>query len=124
MITYELAKELKEAGFPQDKPTAIYDSEGDLYTVGEVDVSSVTPGTFYTQGCGCCSDDVFMDVRVPNLGELIEACGDGFAGLIRRGNKWDAGEGSDVIPTSEVQCRYSSPEEAVAKLWLKLNKKQ
>lgn len=93
MITYELAKELKDAGFPQN-------IEPDLIYAGEV------PAQF------------------PTLSELIEACGDDFEKLshMTTGNdKWLA-KGSNLSKRKNRRCFGSSPEEAVARLWLALNK--
>lgn len=83
---YELALELKKAGFPQLE-------EGDY-------------------------------VSIPSLEQLIEACGEKLNGLINKGGVWIAtgGEhrgfyGDDFVPVGKT------PTEAVARLWLALNKK-
>lgn len=108
MITYELAKQLKDSGFPDNSK-------------------------FYTErpDMGIDSDGKFRDFApydcyVPTLSELIEACGDII--LWKNGEFWEAdifnGEGEiyidDYFDTSQ---EYKTPEEAVAKLWLELNKK-
>jgi hypothetical protein len=88
-MNYELAKQLKEAGFPETD-------------------------------CLCGSD--YGDH--PSLSELIEACGDNHFELERDWfngtDKWRAlywFEGN-------VKSGFgSTPEEAVAKLWIALNKK-
>jgi hypothetical protein len=85
-MTYELAKQLKDAGFLQPKYS---DKDWDTY-----------------------------ERMFPNLSELIEACGDGYFLLEHiRGNRWVAVKG--LIPISEIGITL---EEAVANLWLKLNK--
>lgn len=94
-MNYEFAKELKAAGWPH-----------------------------HTDRCS----NICQNEHIPTLSELIEACGDGFNGLDREemyndGNlvnvRWMARptqKGAEVVyaPT---------PEEAVARLWLALNKK-
>lgn len=93
MITYELVKQLKEAGFPMNK--ALPDSR---YIWGGTD----TGGTVY---------------EYPTLSELIEACGDKFSMLHNCGNIWKA----FAVYAKEKITQGSTPEEAVAKLWLELN---
>lgn len=59
----------------------------------------------------------------PDLKELIEACGDGFKNLCRDGKYWWA-NASFRIDNNDIQgWKSSTPEEAVANLWLALNKK-
>ena len=94
-MNYSLALKLKEAGYPMEK-------------------------------CSCeeyIKHNICIHLDCPILEELIEACGDDFRGLIKRGKKWDAGTGMDIIPSNEKMCRYFSAIEAVANLWLVLNKK-
>ena len=55
-------------------------------------------------------------IKIPNLSELIEACGDEFGCIIRGlDGKWYV----TSYPTPEKSIG-DRPEEAVAKLWLKL----
>jgi hypothetical protein len=107
MITYELAKELKDAGFPHKHR--------------------------YCNGaeCGymgiCLDDGLNTDVCIPTLSELIEACGDEFRSLHKLNeDKWRAtcthGSHFEVYVLDHVGIG-DTPEEAVAKLWLELNKK-
>lgn len=104
-MTYELAKELKDAGFPQDKRFPL-----DEHTIEDLKKRS------------------FEEVHFPELSELIEACGEQFGGLIRlRDGTWNA---ATPVIISEIgyhnpqtECGGSTPEEAVAKLYLALNKK-
>lgn len=103
-MTYELALKLKEAGFPGS-------SEWETAEVHDVGTSMVK---------GDMSEFSF----VPTLEELIEACGERFRGL--EAGDWRA-EDKSVIwyakSKSEVIVEGSTPTEAVAKLWLVLNKK-
>jgi hypothetical protein len=103
-MTYELSIELKNAGFPQ---------KGDWYygmIAGEPIIF-----TDYDESCF----NVEKLCVAPTLEELIEACGDGFYRLMRISDKvWDVkGEGV------KDWCSGSTPSEAVANLWLALNKK-
>lgn len=102
MITYELAKELKDAGFPQQG-----DRIGDIVGWDK----ELNDRLFY-----------------PCLSELVEACGDGFGELKRR--KDGLFDASTVYYMQGGRITFDvfiasqpSPEEAVAKLWLELNKK-
>lgn len=105
-MNYELAKQLKDAGFPH-------------HWCSEDDCSCLVNGDS-TKGTAC----------FPTLEELIEACGKRFSILHMRhrgasaawGNhKWHAA----AEPTSEDSNHVfaDSPTEAVALLWLALNEK-
>lgn len=119
-MNYELAKELKEAGFPQTWP------DGRLYfdEQGMVDYA--------------CEDHGSQEgVVIPTLSELIEACGNVFESLsyarkgsehpsntewLERDGRWIAvAEGPDGFTIEDKAGK--TPEEAVARLWLALNKK-
>lgn len=106
MISYELAKKLKDAGFPQTVPYTSHNFKtSDQNKIG---------GTY--EAC-----------VVPTLSELIEACGDRFHCLIHELNGgidsnrefWSAGYNEYAKDWQTGQ----TPEEAVAMLWLKLNEK-
>lgn len=63
-------------------------------------------------------------VYFPTLSELIEACGDRFVILRNRGQVWLASNCTEI--DDDQKCSIvsaNSPEEAVAYLWLILNKK-
>lgn len=104
-MNYELAKKLKEAGLPQ-KPQNAFSSN---------QYFNDDDGEYY----------------LPNLGELIEACGDRFRTLIYCGCekcKWNVHGDEEIDGWNEKDdwrgsFNGSTPEEAVAELWLKLNKK-
>ena len=53
---------------------------------------------------------------VPDLSELIEACGEGFGSLQKHGERWYVASN----PLTKLECG-ETPEIAVASLWLKLN---
>lgn len=59
----------------------------------------------------------------PTLSELIEACGEGFALLGVQDGVWCAYDKWDItLAISNTETHAKSPEEAVALLYLKLNK--
>jgi len=95
-MDYELAKKLKEAGFPQkDRPFCV-STKMELDEKGEQ-----------------------VRCYMPTLSELIEACGEMFINLSRDTalkKEWFASGCGDVSAFG------STPEEAVAELWIELNK--
>lgn len=98
-MNYELAKKLKDAGFPQSSGTYIKPN-----------------GKFeYIVEYGFQGEDW---AYVPTLSELIEACGDGFSMLCREENNFWS-----VSPDGVEGINYKTPEEAVTNLYLELNKK-
>lgn len=101
-MKYELAKQLKDTGFPQDR-----DNPRDGAYVFETPESTAW-------------------VYAPTLSELIEACGDKFSSIQLDNRLPDAKLGK-WRASSSWGARYiifkgSTPEESVAKLWLALNK--
>ena len=111
-MNYELAKELKEAGFPfvnDFKEYGYLDHPKDHVT-GICHTSIVAPDEGYF---------------LPTLSELIEACGEDFKGLTKLP---DGTFSSPLTNPSEGKYEpfdmlsFKTPEEAVAKLWLALNK--
>jgi hypothetical protein len=94
MIAYELARKLKDAGFPQSELARAQQQAGYDY------------------------------VSLPALSTLIEACGEGFGALGRGPNRWVACEYvSERGEWSNVH-EGETPEDAVARLWLSLNGQQ
>lgn len=101
-MTYELAKELKDAGFPKSE-------------------------SWIDNGSSFWIDNGELCWEVPTLSELIEACGDGFVILERYSSaEYGCMEPIQVYdggnPLEEI-THGKTPEEAVARLWLALNKK-
>ncbi len=107
-MDYELCKKLKDAGFPK-----------------EMQESQLTDGEVYFR-------------LPPTLSELIEACGDGFKELLSvdilddkqfieakiRG-RWKASMYQrDETIWKNTMFEGSTPEEAVANLWLALQDKE
>lgn len=94
-MKYELAKKLKEAGWPQDHDC----------------IDGKDLGGGMTGGCLCLP-------AIPTLSEFIEACGSDFNMLIRIDSEdWYASDYTDIKEGG------STPEEAVANLWLALDEK-
>lgn len=109
-MNYELAKELKEAGFPQK--TGMYAR---------------------AEKCDCKVfglDALCHMAYIPTLSELIEACGEGFASLHKTNKQTDHNELSDwwvakgllAEPATYGDREGATPQEAVARLWLALNR--
>ena len=102
-MIYELAKQLKDAGFPQTSPgmpfllTHINDK-------GAIDEMCVNP----------------------SLAQLIKACGEHFA-LHKNSDHWKAWQ-INSNPREPNAANFeeigSTPEESVARLWLALNQKR
>lgn len=111
-MNYELAKELKDAGFPQwaEEPRT-----GARAYTNEREIVEYDDG-FWRNG-----EPVYS---IPTLEELIEACGD--IVLWKNGEQWSADffNGKDKIYIDEYfdPNNGTTPTEAVARLWLSLNK--
>lgn len=105
-MDYELAKELKDTGFPQKSPKKIE----------------------YGDGCYHIDHDGKEEAYGPSLEELIEEVGSNFAGLYRGtddGEEWHW----VAMPTDSAEDaphgRFgSTPRKAVARLWRDLNKEK
>jgi len=124
MIPYELAKQLKDAGFLQlGKGGALFlDPRADIVE-NEADrpVSSLSWETYcHLKRPHGLSEAIYA----PTLEELIEACGDKFWSLER---DLDPDEIWGAYPANEIgdgpATFGSTPAEAVARLWLALHSK-
>lgn len=107
-MDYTLAKELKDAGFPNME-------FGPLY-VGKV----ILP-----QG-GSNQDN--PSIPIPTLEELIEACAKEFSNLKLYPNRIDSKLRGDwmawgIRETTDKLGYGFNPDEAIARLWLALNRK-
>ena len=100
-MNYKLAEQLKEAGFPQD--TRHFFGFIEAHKDWELD-----------------NGDMSDSVACPTFSELIEECGNKFYWITRRREKEWYAVGDDG-KKSHGTVRGNSPEEAVAKLWLKLH---
>lgn len=119
-MKYELAKELKDAGFPQN------DYLGSRF-ITELD---------QVWQRGADTQPQVSSAYIPTLEEVIDACGVSFDKLFYRptGTNMEDGKGSwyavrsypDGFPDTQIrvpQSRGATPTEAVANLWLALNAK-
>ncbi len=122
-MNYELAKELKEAGFPQGENLDNIIAQGTALAYLRESKPSKELLEKYEDALGklkeLYQDDVEY-VYVPTLSELIEACGDDFFQLTKGSGLFFAEADIDTEPQF---FNGSTPEEVVANLWLGLNKK-
>lgn len=115
-MIYELAKQLKDAGFPQYRPQYISDA-----------YSNDGKSKHMWQHWTVSPLEEFNDpeaIKIPTLSELIEAC----KGTIQSFRFFINFVSNEYGIQQEGQSLddvtyYPTPEEAVAKLWLALNKK-
>lgn len=135
-MNYELAKELKDAGFPQKAEW-------------HVDVNAWGGSWYYVQPQDSCPGITFLSpddlikvaqgeiqpelYKLPTLSELITACGEDmvklehlFKGDEDESSNWWMAESNTLGLSKGFQDiifgKGSTPEEAVARLWLALNK--
>jgi len=111
-MNYELALALKNAGFPQKYH---YDWQG----ISDFPASTILDKEH--------PEEWGVRISNPTLSELVEACGDGFT-FIKRDKNWNGkycwmAVYEHEIPMNCVRADGSTPEEAVARLYLALNKK-
>jgi hypothetical protein len=109
-MDYELAKKLKEAGFPQ--------ADGLQFIEPNVVWDATAQSEFETPGTPPRSNWV----KCPNLSELIEACGEKFDCLFYENGMWGA---VGLLRGKGIKPPYrGTPDEAVALLWLALHPKK
>lgn len=133
MISYEIALELKNAGFPQKREMLISSdtlNESDKWSIYMLnshikgkhvthDFDKPRPSARFTESYHFSDEGKEKTVYIPTLAELIEACKkegiifelSGVDGWIAEFNRIISGKGP-------------SPEEAVANLYLALNVKK
>lgn len=135
----ELWRQLKEAGFPQEGKQSFYHQnilirhiKKDTWYPGTREPLLKLPnhGRDGNYDFGWYSSEYEWDwknhIYVPTLSELIEACKEKFKKLEyfpdteNEVNSWGA---FPIIGEGELLGIGSNPEEAVANLWLTLNKK-
>jgi hypothetical protein len=132
MITYELAKQLKDGGFKQN-------GMGGLFCFNKFEISTKPHHYFYESFqlfiCLLGGNDIPEYIYIPTLSELIEACGGSFGILERTRNGWAAmtpditsqvqldNPNAKITRAVDIYASGSNPEEAVARLWLSINKK-
>lgn len=127
MIDYNLARRLKDAGFPQ-KGFWFYSSDETntpclTYQTNPYDTAGMVNIAVGDKDVVAPRFQKIVLCYAPALEELIEACGDRFASLLCNHNdtgwKWRAMANGRFGANVEG----TTPEEAVANLWLLLNKK-
>jgi len=102
-MTHEIAKKLKDAGFEQEGLGLLMN--GNVYALG------------FSEPTG--------DMYYPTLSELIEACGHYFYQLTKEDNgSWTCASINGYPKSGFGVTNSSTPEEAVANLWLALNDKK
>ena len=119
MLSYETAKKLKEAGFPQS--TNIYKNECYVEKVSYANLFTAMAHTLTIQGK---ETEVIV---TPTLEELIEACGNviNFSVHKLRDCWWAGSSDRDRIQEDELPSgEGSTPSEAVANLWLVLHSRK
>ncbi len=118
MISFELAKQLKDAGFPQEVQERIiaYNENMTEIVIGNEIVGQLIGEVKNLYD----SPENRENVYVPSLSELIDACGEKFYELKRVGDRYFATDGISKIGYSNLF--YRNPDEAVAQLYLEINK--
>ena len=113
-----LTKELKEVGFPQGSQQWKID---ELKEAEKTNDKTVLETWEEMYGIKSSSD---IKAYKPTLSELIEACGERFAMLGQQKGVWCAYDKwyNDIESISNTVTRSKTPQEAVAKLYIALNK--
>ena len=108
---YHKTFDLSFMGYPK--------TESDYYEQGKFRCSSIFSKKYLESEEG--KEETFY---FPVLSELIEACGDRFESL-RKGTQWHAMSVNEMGGATDTFIMKSgkTPEEAVAKLYIELNKK-
>src|ERR1035437_2456095 len=108
MITYSLAKQLKDAGFPQNGK----------YDMGTSWINIDNKTSYYKV------DD--SQIYVPGISQLIDACGDNLNDIHHFSGGWGCNK-SEICLTcnpegwDEYKVFGATIDEAVANLWIELN---
>ena len=129
MITFELAKQLKDAGFRQNLHSGY---KGDVYYQGLLTPFQAIKDAHYDNGTLICY--LYECVVIPTLSELIKSCGNKFSNIeavygtketfyiARYDEEIDQCETCHRMGNKLYRGQGGCPEEAVAYLWLELNK--
>ena len=104
MLTYEQSKKLKDMGFPQE-----WETTSRKEALKAVDL-------YFKQRAEL--------VHIPTLGELIEACGEKFYGVINyKKSGWVADHWHESEEKEMPKEYFKTPDEAVMNLYAKLHGK-
>jgi hypothetical protein len=112
MITYELAKQLKDAGFPQTFPYGYFFIESEP----EKDLCH------NAMGMSVKDEEKFALISIPTLSELIEACSQKMSIDIHIPVIGSVGKPIAQGTYEPISGTGETPEEAVVNLWLALQK--
>ena len=107
-MNYKLAKQLKDAGFPQTSDEIIRTNCKHRTNDPAVDMIAFTDCNHWAV--------------IPTLSELIEACEDKFEALIKQVGGWVAISNMEGYMMKQDFEAVETPLIAVAKVYLKLNK--
>lgn len=125
-MNYELAKQLKDAGFSQELNNgdwAYFEDEDGFVDIEELQLmhDDNDEGGFVGNSYSYRYEDHKPEqfIKCPTLSKLIDACGGELSSLqsVFGAKRWYANSFGRI----EEPCLGSTPEEAVAKLWLELN---
>ena len=111
-MNYELAKKLKDAGFPLE-----------LYPDTEDSIQQDKNINVFKKPLRSIVRIDYVYFYFPTLPELIEACGK-YIKLWKTPEGWNATKSNGKNETQKLKiCFGFTTEEAVANLWLEINKK-
>ena len=125
-MTYETAKKLKDAGFPQDVwdftlSNYAYNESEELHLLHYDNDTGRLIGNDYES----CKSDGIDWTKEPTLSELIEACGHYFYQLTKEDDgSWTCASINGYPKSGFGVTNSPTPEEAVANLWLALTDKK
>lgn len=111
-MNYELTKQLKDAGFPQEAVP----ERGSFYAL---------PVGYYTHMLEEWRKDLIqpeIPCRIPTLEEIIEACGDKFSSLLNEHGSWRVYGIKVGFSGLQITTKGATPTEAMANFYIALNK--
>lgn len=130
VVTFETAKRLKEAGFPQPEPQEgqrFYQDDGDKFIYAERLCSQECVDGWQTISCDSVED---YDIFAPSATDILEYLYDGPMkgvewSLTKRGKNWTC---TKRFWTDESYCvdawhDHENPAEACSSAWLSLYEK-
>lgn len=133
-MNYELAKKLKDGGFPFQEIHANEYTDDRNYRSDVAEMAAV--GFVGSQAAPFVVFEGEETIySIPTLSELIEACGDRFWKIEKHGSVFyayrtqrkihvdSASSLFEFVKGVDTRAQGTTPEEAVANLWLALNEK-
>lgn len=130
IVTFETAKKLKEAGFPQPEPNTgqfWYDKEGDILIVSE---KKTDCGFFYGRypndsgifATSCENEDI---VYAPTVTDILRELGQKYVLWYDESPKiqiWFCAKTADLPQDAQQPFGHTNPAEAAALAWMDKNK--